>query len=69
MSTPEPGVVKSWYNASSKNDGSCFDVQHLSDGTVQVRNSKRPDGVIDFTAAEWEAMLTGAKAGKFDPVV
>lgn len=65
----EPTIVKSWYNASNANDGSCFDTQFLSDGVVQVRNSRNTGVVIDFTPEEWAAMIAGAKAGKFDPVV
>lgn len=65
----EPTIVKAWYNASANDGSSCFDVQHLSDGTVQTRNSRNPEVVIDYTAAEWAAMITGAKGGKFDPVV
>lgn len=66
---PEPTVVKAWYNASANDGSSCFDTQFLSDGVVQVRNSRNPGVVIDFTPEEWAAMIAGAKAGKFNPVV
>lgn len=69
MATPEPGVVKAWYNSSANDGSSCVDTQFLADGSVQVRNSKSPETVIDYTAAEWAAFVTGVKAGNHDPVV
>lgn len=65
----ESEIVKSWYNASAEDGTKCFDTQFLADGRVQVRNSKRPETVIDYTADEWSAFIAGAKAGKFDPVI
>lgn len=63
----KPEVVISWFNASSNDGSSCVDVQKLSDGTIQTRNSKRPDGaVIDYTPEEWGAFVQGIKEGKFD---
>lgn len=63
----QPQVVIPWFNASSNDGSSCLDVQKLSDGTIQVRNSTRPDGaVIDYTPEEWAAHIQGAKDGKFD---
>lgn len=69
MATPEPGVIKAWYNSSSKNDGSCVDTQFLADGSVQVRHSQHPETVITYTGKEWTAFITGAKAGNHDPIV
>lgn len=64
--TQQPEVVVPWYNASSNDGSSCFDVQRLADGTVQTRNSKRPDVVTDYTPEEWVAFIAGVKDGKFD---
>lgn len=69
MATPEPGIVRPWYNSSSKNDGSCVDTQFLADGSVQVRHSKDTGTVLTYTAAEWDAFIGGVKAGNHDPVV
>ena len=36
---------------------------------IYLRDGKMPDdGVLCFTRAEWEAFLTGVKAGDFDSV-
>lgn len=67
MSKQQPEVVIPWFNASSSNDGSCFDVQKLADGTIQTRNSNSPDqGIIEYTPAEWATFIAGAKNGVFD---
>ena len=63
----QPKVIKSWFNASQNDGSSCVDVQFLSDGSAQVRHSKKPDAeIISYDAAEWDAFVTGAKAGEFD---
>lgn len=63
----EQQVIKSWFNASSNDGSSCVDVQFLSDGGAQVRHSKKPGAeIITYDAAEWDAFIAGAKAGKFD---
>ncbi len=37
------------------------------DGAVAVRDTKDPDGtVLIFTPQEWDAFVSGAKAGEFD---
>jgi hypothetical protein len=62
-------VVRPWYNASSNDGSSCVDVQMYANGDVEVRNSKDPDGpIVGFTSDEWAAFITGANAGKFDPL-
>lgn len=62
----QPKVVIPWFNASSNDGSSCFDVQQLDNGTIQTRNSKRPEVVIDYTPEEWAALVHGVKEGKFD---
>jgi len=64
----EVTVIRPWFNNSSANDGTCFDVQFLSDGTVQTRNSRIPGEVTNYTAAEWDVFIEGAIAGKFNRV-
>lgn len=65
MSETQPEVIKPWFNASAQG-GTCLDVQHLGDGTVQTRHSKRPEVVTDYTPGEWDTFIAGAKAGMFD---
>ena len=51
----------------SGNQGNCVEVADLPDGGIAVRHSQHPAGpVIEYTAAEWDAFLKGAKAGEFD---
>lgn len=63
----KPEIVVPWFNVSSNTWETCVDMQKLADGTVQIRNSTRPDGaVIDYTAAEWATFIQGVKDGKVD---
>jgi hypothetical protein len=57
-----------WVKSSlSFANGNCVEVQFLTDGGVQVRNSRDRDGaVLTFTAAEWDAFLGGVRLGEFD---
>ena len=57
-----------WRKSSFSNaGGNCVEVAPLEDGTIAVRNSKRPDaGVLLFTPAEVSAWVEGCKAGEFD---
>lgn len=62
--TPGSGWVKS---SLSFANGNCVEVQFLEDGSVQVRNSRDPQGsVLTFTAQEWATFLAGARKGEFD---
>jgi Domain of unknown function (DUF397) len=63
MSTSTP-----WIKAtrSAGNGGECVEVRRV-DETIQLRDSKDPDGpVLSFTGAEWDAFLDGARNGEFD---
>lgn len=43
-------------------NGDCTEVR-MANGTVQVRDSKNPDGgVLTFTRAEWESFTHGIRA-------
>jgi hypothetical protein len=57
-----------WRKSSfTGNNGTCVEVAQLEDGTIAVRNSKRPDaGHVLFTRAEMAAWIKGCKAGEFD---
>jgi hypothetical protein len=51
---------------SSGNGGQCVEVASNLPGIVAVRDSKDPDGVVlTFSADEWRAFLSGARAGEF----
>lgn len=69
MTKQQPEVVIPWFNASANDGSSCFDVQKLSDGTIQTRNSRHPEVVTDYTPKEWAALVMGVKEGKFDHTV
>lgn len=50
---------------SGGNGGQCVEVRRF-DGRIQVRDSKDREGpVLNFTPAEWDAFLDGAKRGEF----
>lgn len=53
-----------WITAST--GGQCVEVA-MTDDSVLVRDSKSPDGPrLEFTPAEWDVFLAGARAGTFD---
>jgi len=50
----------------SSNTGNCVEVARNLPGVVAVRDSKDPDGpALVFTADEWRAFVSGARAGEF----
>jgi len=51
---------------SSGNGGQCVEVARNLPGVVAVRDSKDPDGpALVFTADQWRAFISGARAGEF----
>jgi hypothetical protein len=55
-----------WRKSPFSGANGCVEVAFLP-GQVAVRDSKRPGGpVLVFTAHEWDAFLSGARAGEFD---
>jgi|HubBroStandDraft_1064217.scaffolds.fasta_scaffold06540_5 hypothetical protein len=51
---------------SGGNGGNCVEVASLAGGMIAVRDSKDPNGpALVFTADEWRAFLSGARAGDF----
>jgi hypothetical protein len=61
--TPRDG----WFKSSlSFANGNCVEAQFLTDGGAQVRNSRRRNVVLTFTAEEWSAFIGGIRNGDFD---
>lgn len=59
-----------WFKSSASASGACVEVAHLPGGDVAVRDSKDSAKAPHvYTRREWEAFLTGAKNGEFDPPV
>jgi hypothetical protein len=57
---------KSTYSANGQGGG-CVEVAFLAGGHVALRDTKdRSLAPHLFTAGDWEAFLTGVKAGEFD---
>lgn len=52
-------------------NGSCFEVARLREDRVGVRDTKDKGSgpVLIFNQSEWNAFLSGAKAGEFDSVL
>jgi hypothetical protein len=72
METADVRPVKlRWRKArGSFSNGNCVEVAAGPEGGAWVRNSRFPDGpVLEYTRAEWEAFVGGAKAGEFDDLI
>jgi hypothetical protein len=60
-----------WRKSSiSAYNGSCFEIARLLEDRVGVRDTKDKGSgpVLIFNQSEWNAFLSGAKAGEFDSV-
>jgi hypothetical protein len=56
-----------WFKSSASGANGCVEVAHMPDGGVALRDSKdRAKPVHVYTGDEWDAFLTGVKAGEFD---
>lgn len=57
-----------WRTSSYTNNGTCVEVADLPNGSRLVRDTKHGERgrVLRYTAAEWQAFITGVKAGEFD---
>ena len=60
----EPGFRTSSFSGA----GACVAVDLTTHGgVVRVQHSRHPEqGTLVFSAGEWRAFLSGAKAGEFD---
>ena len=63
----DPGMI-AWVKASlSFSNSNCVEVTRLPSGAIGVRNSRHPEGPVNwFTRDEWAAFLDGVKKGEFD---
>jgi hypothetical protein len=65
MMMDDPSAVR-WRKSSWSHENGCVEVAFIRD-TVAVRDSKKPNGpVLEFTAHEWVAFLSGVRAGELD---
>ncbi|MFC4065036.1 DUF397 domain-containing protein [Actinoplanes subglobosus] len=58
-----------WHKStrSGGNGGDCVEVAANLPGIVAIRDTKDPGGAtLVFRRAEWDAFLTGVRAGEFD---
>lgn len=62
------GIARDWYTSSfTAANNTCVETRFHNDGSVDVRNSKRPEaGTVTFDADEWAAFLKGAQNGEFE---
>jgi predicted secreted Zn-dependent protease len=59
-------IALSWRKSSVSASGDCVEVA-LASGSILVRDSKqRKPYVLEFTSTEWQAFLSGVRAGEFD---
>jgi hypothetical protein len=65
-------IAQATWRKSSKSafNGSCFEIARLLEDRVGVRDTKDNGSgpVLIFNQSEWDAFLSGAKAGEFDSV-
>lgn len=54
-------------STASAGGGECVEVAFAGSNGIFVRHSREPDGpVLRFTETEWQAFVTGVRAGEFD---
>ncbi len=63
---PSRSADLQWRKSSRSSIGNCVEVA-ADAGDVLLRDSKDPTGPwMRYTAAEWDAFISGAKDGEFD---
>jgi Domain of unknown function (DUF397) len=67
MSTDKAPLGKPYKSSFSGSMQTCVVVEHLSDGSTQVTDSKDPGSPgMTYTADEWTAFLKGVRNGEMD---
>ncbi|MFI5986867.1 DUF397 domain-containing protein [Streptomyces sp. NPDC051555] len=56
-----------WLAAEGSDPADRFEIAHLPDGAVAMRQTRTPNTVLRYTKDEWSAYLSGAADGEFDP--
>jgi hypothetical protein len=67
--TLSPDLTGAVWRKSSHSNGAanCVEVALLTDGSVAVRHSRRPDGtMIVYSRSEWAAFVAGVKDEEFE---
>jgi hypothetical protein len=66
MIDPKTHAGLAWRKSIFCANQACVEVAQLEDGSVAVRDSKRPDGPpLVFTLEEWSEFLAGIARGEF----
>jgi len=63
------GLTNVWKKSSrsTPQGGNCVEVRRAEDESIQVRDSKNPNGsILSFSPAEWDAFIDDTKAGGFN---
>ena len=60
-------IVKDWFVSTATAAGNtCVQARVHADGSVDIRNSKRPEGeMLTFDREEWAAFVEGVLRGEF----
>ncbi|HEX6076785.1 MAG TPA: DUF397 domain-containing protein [Micromonosporaceae bacterium] len=60
-------ITAQWAKSTRSNSGgNCVEVRRAEDGSIQVRDSKDPNGsVLTFGSTQWEAFIGATKRHEF----
>jgi hypothetical protein len=61
-------IAKDWFKSSAScGTNNCVQARFHTDGSVDIRNSKDPEGpMVSFDKDEWAAFLAGVGNGEFN---
>ena len=66
--TQEQMAGLGWFKSSFSANGACVEAARVPGVGVAVRDTKhRCGGALVFRSAKWQAFISSAKAGEFDP--
>ena len=61
------GSPPNWRISSSCVNSDCVAIAMMPDGEVWMRQTSNENGILRFSAAEWQDFLTGVRDGRADP--